>query len=106
MPSITAGATWQWGTQTYYAPFYVINKLWANRAQPSNAFWDLQDGVPLEIVIALCNKLQANCHINVPLMYSDSDIQAMATACDVGHKHAKWFQCLGSSAYRKFRIVE
>jgi hypothetical protein len=73
-----SGNTWQWGSQTYYAPFYIINKTWANRAQPSNAFWNLQDGVPLEVIIALCNQLQANCHINVPLTYTDSDIQAMA----------------------------
>ncbi len=72
------GGTWQWGSQTYYAPFFVINKTWANRAQPSNAFWSLQDGVPLEVILALCNTLQTNCHINVPLTYSDSDIQAMA----------------------------
>jgi hypothetical protein len=72
------GGAWQWGAQTYYAPFYIINKTWANRAQPSNAFWSLNGGVPLEVIIALCNKLQTNCHINVPLMYSDSDINAMA----------------------------
>jgi hypothetical protein len=73
----TAGV-WQWGAQSYSAPFYIINKTWANRAQPSNAFWSLKDGVPLEVIIALCNKLQTNCHINVPLTYSDSDIQSMA----------------------------
>jgi hypothetical protein len=73
-----SGGTWQWGTQTYYAAFFIINKTWANRAQPSNAFWGMQDGVPLEVIIALCNQLKANCHINVPLTYSDSDIQAMA----------------------------
>jgi hypothetical protein len=73
----TAGA-WLWGSQSYYAPFYIVNKAWANRAQPSNAFWSLKDGVPLEVIVALCNKLQANCHINVPLTYSDSDINAMA----------------------------
>jgi hypothetical protein len=70
--------TWRWGAQTYYSPFYVINKNWATRAQPSNAFWNLRDGVPLEVIVALCNQLQANCHVNVPLMYSDSDIGAMA----------------------------
>ena len=72
------GNTWQWGSQTYYSPFYVINKTWVTRSQPSNAFWDLKDGVPLEVIVALCNQLQANCHLNVPLMYSDSDIAAMA----------------------------
>jgi hypothetical protein len=72
------GNTWQWGSQTYYSLFYVINKTWATRAQPSNAFWDLKDGVPLEVIVALCNQLQANCNFNVPLLYSDSDIGAMA----------------------------
>ena len=74
----SSGNTWQWGSQTYYSPFYVINKRWATRAQPSNAFWDLKDGVPLEVIVALCNQLQANCALNVPLLYSDSDIGAMA----------------------------
>jgi len=78
------GKTWQWASQTYYAPFYVINKTWANRALPSNAFWDLKDGVPLEIIVALCNQLQANCHVNVPLMYSDTDIAAMAQLVMLG----------------------
>ncbi len=78
------GKTWQWGAQTYYAPFFVINKTWANRALPSNAFWDLQDGVPLEIIVALCNQLQANCHISVPLMYSDGDIGSMAQLVMLG----------------------
>jgi hypothetical protein len=74
----SSGGNWQWGSLTYYSPFLVINKTWATRAQPSNAFWSLKDGVPLEVIIALCNKLQANCHINVPMTYSDSDIEAMA----------------------------
>ena len=39
-------------------------------ARPSNAFWSLQGGVPLEVIVALCNQLQASCHLNVPLMYS------------------------------------
>jgi hypothetical protein len=34
--------------------------------------------VPLEVIVALCNKLHANCQINVPLTYSDTDIEAMA----------------------------
>ncbi len=78
------GKTWQWRSQTYYSPFYVINKTWTNRALPSNAFWDLKDGVPLEIIVALCNQLQANCQLNVPLMYSDSDIAAMAQLVMLG----------------------
>ncbi|HEV2703095.1 MAG TPA: hypothetical protein VGV09_15825 [Steroidobacteraceae bacterium] len=74
----SGGNTWRWGAQTYYAPFFVINKAWAHRTQPSNAFWSLKGGVPLEVIVALCNKLQANCQLNVPLTYSDSDIAAMA----------------------------
>ena len=72
------GGAWQWGSQTYYSPFYVINKTWASRAQPSNAFWNLKDGVPLEAIVALCNSLKTNCYVNVPLTYSDSDMNAMA----------------------------
>jgi hypothetical protein len=79
-----SGSTWQWGAQTYYAPFYVVNKNWATRARPSNAFWDLEDGVPLEVIVALCNQLQAHCHINVPLLYSDGDIAALARLVMLG----------------------
>ncbi|HEY4339869.1 MAG TPA: hypothetical protein VGM97_07980 [Steroidobacteraceae bacterium] len=77
-PISKSGNAWQWGSQTYYSSFYLINKTWASRSKPSNAFWDLQDGVPLEVIVALCNQLRANCHINVPLTYSDGDIAAMA----------------------------
>ena len=73
-----SGNSWRWGSQIYYSPFYVINKIWAGRARPSNAFWDLKDGVPLEVIVALCNQLRADCSVNVPLMYTDSDIAAMA----------------------------
>jgi hypothetical protein len=99
----TAGA-WLWGSQTYYSPFYVVNKTWANRAQPSNAFWSLKDGVPLEVIVALCNKLQANCHINVPLTYSDSDINAMAQLVMSGNNMQSGYSGLSAPLTASFEL--
>lgn len=78
--TLSSASNWIWGSQTYFNTFFVANHTWANRAKPSNAFWDNQqnaDGVPLEIIVALCNQIHTNCHLNVPIMYSDSDIAAM-----------------------------
>ena len=100
----SSGSTWQWGSQTYYDPFYVINKTWATRAQPSNAFWDLQDGVPLEVIVALCNKLQANCSLNVPLTYSDTDIAAMAQLVMSGSNMQSGFSGLSAPLTASFEL--
>jgi hypothetical protein len=99
-----SAGVWQWGAQTYYAPFYIINKTWANRAQPSNAFWSLKHGVPLEVIIALCNKLQANCHINVPLTYSDSDIASMAHLVMSGSGMQSGFSGLSAPLTASFEL--
>ncbi|MEJ0005662.1 MAG: hypothetical protein WDM77_04575 [Steroidobacteraceae bacterium] len=98
------GSTWQFGAQAYYAPFYVIRKSWATRAQPSNAFWDLKDGVPLEVIVALCNQLQANCHLNVPMTYSDSDIKAMGELVMSGSNMQNGFSALSSPLTGSFEL--
>lgn len=53
-----------------------VSYSWANRALPSNAFYTLQDGVPVEVEVALCNAVGANCHLNIPLTASDSYIES------------------------------
>ena len=98
------GKTWQWGSQTYYAPLYVINKTWTGRARPSNAFWGLKDGVPLEIIVALCNQLRANCYVNVPLLYSDSDIDAMADLVMLGTNMQSGYGGLASPLTASFEL--
>lgn len=58
--------------------FYVsLRDNFANRSKPSNAFWSLQLGVPLEICVALCNTVGAHAWINVPLTAPDADITSM-----------------------------
>jgi hypothetical protein len=99
-----SGNTWQWGAQTYYAPFFVINKTWATRARPSHAFWDLKDGVPLEVIVALCNQLQANCHINVPLMYSDTDIETLARLVMSGTDMQSGYSALSPTLTASFEL--
>jgi hypothetical protein len=66
-----------WGSQNAGANFYVAARTWANRSLPSNAFWSLDDGVPLEVQVALANRIGANGHFTVLLAYSDADIEAM-----------------------------
>jgi hypothetical protein len=74
--TLSSASNWTWGSQAYYSPFFIITKTWANRSKPSNAFWDNADGVPLEVAVSLCNQIRTNCYLNLPMMYSDSDIEA------------------------------
>jgi hypothetical protein len=99
-----SGNTWRWGEQTYYSSFFLINKTWAQRALPSNAFWSLKDGVPLEVIVALCNKLQANCQLNVPMTYSDSDIAAMARLVMSGTAMQSGFSALNAPLTATFEL--
>jgi hypothetical protein len=55
-----------------------VHYPWAKRALPSNVNYTGQDGVPIEVALALCNTVGANCWLNIPLTYSDSDIQSFA----------------------------
>jgi hypothetical protein len=99
-----SGDTWRWGAQTYYGSFFIINKIWATRARPSHAFWDLKDGVPLEVIVALCNQLQANCHLNVPLMYSDAEIEAMARLVMSGTDMQTGYNALSPTLTASFEL--
>ena len=86
-----------WGTQNCFCNFWVINKNWANRSLPSNCFWSTYAGIPWEICVALCNQLSADIEPNVPLMYSDSDIQALAALIVNGTGMQAGFSALSSA---------
>jgi hypothetical protein len=102
--TISNSNNWTFGSQSYYATFYVLQKAWAHRSLPSNAFWSLSKGVPLEVIVALCNQLQTNCHVNVPLMYSDSDIQAMGQLVMSGTGMQSGYAALSSPLTASFEL--
>jgi hypothetical protein len=93
-----------WASQNYYSNFWIINRSWANRAQPSNAFWSLTAGVPLEIEVALANQIGAIPHLNVPLLYSDSDIAGMAQLVLSGTGMQSGYMGLNSSLSAAFEL--
>lgn len=96
---------WTWQSDTNYGSgVFLIGHTWANRSKPSNAFWDLVDGVPLEVILALCNQLGTGCHVNVPLMYSDSDIESMGQLVMQGTGMQSGYSALGSSHTGSFEI--
>lgn len=98
------GGSWQWGSQCFYTTFFVENHPWANRSKPSNAFWDNADGVPLEIAVTLCNQINAGCYLNVPIMYSDADIQAMGQLVMSGTGMQTGFSGLNSALTGTFEL--
>lgn len=54
-----------------------FNDVWANRSLPSNCFWNnSRRGVPLEICIALANKIGAAAWLNTPIVASSSYINS------------------------------
>jgi hypothetical protein len=101
---LSSSGNWTFGSQSYGATFYVEAKSWAHRALPSNAFWSLTNGVPLEVIVALCNQLHTNCHMNVPMMYSDSDIQAMGQLVMSGTGMQSGYSALSSPLTASFEL--
>jgi hypothetical protein len=97
-----AGTTW--GSQQNYCNLWVINKSWIHRALPSNAFWGLAAGVPLEVEVALANQIAARPHFNVPLMYGDSDIESMGQLVMSGAGMQTGYQALNSSLSAAFEL--
>jgi hypothetical protein len=55
-----------------------VHQTFANRALPSNVSYTNLDGVPIEVCMALCNTINASCWLNIPLTYSDSDIESLS----------------------------
>jgi len=43
---------------------------WATRSHQTDAFWSGPNGVPMEVMVALCNKLNTDCWFNMPT-YAD-----------------------------------
>jgi hypothetical protein len=79
--TFTFGSTavaWSGGLATGYQNYAPVDVSysWANRSLPSNAFYSLQDGPPLEVEIALCNTIGANCWFTLPVTASDSYIES------------------------------
>lgn len=95
---------WEWGSQCYFVPFFFESKSWATRPKPSNAFWDNAGGIPLEVAVALCNQIGADCHVNVPLLYSDSDIAAMGQLVMSGTGMQGGFSGLSSTRNATFEL--
>jgi hypothetical protein len=52
---------------------------WSQRPLPTDGGWGGPTGVPLEVVLQLCNAVGADCWLNVPHMASDDYITQMAT---------------------------
>ena len=105
----SSSATWSSGLSKAVSnsggtTFWLLQKTWANRSLPSNAFWTLNDGVPLEIAVALCNQLQTNCHLNVPLMYADADIKAMGQMVMSGTGMQSGYSPLSSAITATFEL--
>jgi hypothetical protein len=51
---------------------------WADRPAPNDAGWGGVNGVPIEIVLQLCNTVGADCWLNVPHMANDDYITQLA----------------------------
>jgi hypothetical protein len=52
---------------------------WSQRPLPTDGGWGGPNGVPLEVVLQLCNTVGADCWLNVPHMATDDYITHMAT---------------------------
>jgi hypothetical protein len=52
---------------------------WSQRPQATDGGWGGPNGVPVEIVLQLCNAIGADCWLNLPHMASDDYITQMAT---------------------------
>jgi hypothetical protein len=77
--------------------FWLVSKTWANRSLPSNAFWGLWAGVPLEIQVALANAVGvSNANFNVPLMYTDANMEAEGQLVMSGTGMQSGFSALAS----------
>ena len=93
------------GSQGGLPNFWVdLIPTWATRPLPSNAFWDGPGGMPLEIQIALLNKLGIQGFFDVPLLYSDADIDSMAQAVMSGTGLVSGYSGLGLTQTAIFEL--
>jgi hypothetical protein len=52
---------------------------WAGRTHVTDAGWGTDHGVPIEVAVQLCNEVQADCWLNIPVGATDDYITQMAT---------------------------
>ncbi|MBN1771971.1 MAG: cellulose-binding protein [Deltaproteobacteria bacterium] len=52
---------------------------WSERAEPDDARWSLEAGVPVETMVDLCNRLQADPWFTIPHQASDDFVRRFAT---------------------------
>lgn len=52
---------------------------WSERAEPDDARWSLEAGVPVETMVDLCNRLQADPWFTMPHQASDEFVRQFAT---------------------------
>jgi hypothetical protein len=52
---------------------------WSQRPLPTDGGWGGRKGVPLEVVLQLCNAVGADCWLNIPHMASNDYVTQMAT---------------------------
>jgi len=84
--------------QDFYCNFSVsYHDNWATRAKPSNCFWTLAAGEPLEIMIALCNLVNASPWFCLPLSAPYSYMTSFAQAVYSGTGLQSGFSPLNSS---------
>lgn len=91
--------------QNFYCNFSVsYHDTWSQRSLPSNCFWSLAAGEPLEISIALCNQLNAHAWLNMPLSAPYSYMTSFAQALYNGTGLQSGFSPLNSGlrAYMEF----
>lgn len=53
-------------------------RRWADRARPDDAFQGTEKGVALEYALALCNRVHADCWLNIPHMADDDYVTRYA----------------------------
>lgn len=55
------------------------NKTWADRTRPENVRWNRKSGVPIEVMIDLCNQTGANGWFCIPHLADDDYIRKIAS---------------------------
>ena len=87
-----------------YDDIVDVSLSWGARALPSNAFYTLREGVPLEIQVALCNQVGAACYINIPLTASDAYIESLGQLVMYGQWMQQGFSGLNPTLNAYFEL--
>lgn len=72
-----------------------FHDIWANRPLLSNCFWNLPDvgGAPYEVCMALCNLINAEMWLNIPLYASTSYITSLNTLVQANLNAGLKYRC-------------